>query len=350
MPNEETSLVKKSPQMAITERGFSPATMEEAWSYANRLAKTQFIPQTYQGKPEDCFIAIDISARLGVHPMMFLQNSYIVHGRPAMEAKLILSLVNGSGLFTDPLDYEVEGNDPSKSDYRVRAFATRVSTGKTLYGPWITWKLVKGEKWDSKQGSKWQTMPEVMFHYRAASWFTNRHCPEVKMGLMGIDEANEDAHRKHVESTELPAQTRSKFGPRTTAPTESDPGTDAPAKDEAEPTAETATEGENAGATEGSEGADPTTGADSQNETQESSSANTSTTPGPQTEAETDPLKLPDNIDDLDKPTFVCTNKKCKQAGVVTTDVISKVVQGKPVNICKKCIGQMDPAPKSQTK
>jgi len=43
-------------------------------------------------------------------------------------------------------------------------------------------------------------MPEVMFHYRAASWFANRHCPEVKMGFMTTEEAQEIPNRKHVDS------------------------------------------------------------------------------------------------------------------------------------------------------
>ena len=71
MPDKEepTTELAKRPQLSMSQNGFAPANLEEAWTYANRLAKTQFIPPNYQNKPDDCFIAIDISQRLGVHVM-----------------------------------------------------------------------------------------------------------------------------------------------------------------------------------------------------------------------------------------------------------------------------------------
>jgi len=181
-------------------------TLDEAWRYADCLSKSQFVPKDYQGKINDCMIAIEMAERMNIAPLMFLQNSYIVHGRPGMESKLVISLINQSGLFSDPLDYETVGVNPEDEGYQCRAFASRKSTGKILFGPWITWKLVKSEGWAGKSGSKWKTMPEIMFHYRAASWFANRHCPEVKMGIPTADELRDQAPesgRKKIESKEV---------------------------------------------------------------------------------------------------------------------------------------------------
>jgi hypothetical protein len=158
------------------------------------------VPGRYQGKPDDCIIALDLSMRLGVSYLAVMQHVYNVKGRPAMEAVLSTGLTNASGVFCDPLEYEVEGKDAKKDDYRVRAFAKRKSTGTVLYGPWIDWPLVKGEGWHKKDGSKWLTMPEQMFHYRAASWFSRRHCPEVTMGMLTPEEAEEIPQRIPVES------------------------------------------------------------------------------------------------------------------------------------------------------
>jgi len=184
-------LAEPKANLAMTNRGFVPQTMEEAWRLSEALAQSGLVPDTYKGKPRDCLIALDLAGRLGVSWLAIMQSVYSVHGRLGMESKLVASLINTSGLFTDPLDYEIAGNDPDKTDYKVRAFATRKSTGKVLYGPWITWKMVSAEGWDSKSGSKWKTIADVMFHYRAASWFANRHCPEVKMGMMTTEEAAE---------------------------------------------------------------------------------------------------------------------------------------------------------------
>jgi len=186
--------------LAMTRRGFEPTSMEEAWRFATALAESDMVPDRYKGKPRDCLVVLDLSARLGSSWLAVMQHVYSVHGRVGMESALVTALVNQSGMFVDPIEYEVKGDDASKPDYKVRAYATRKSTGTVLYGPWIDWKLVKAEKWDGKDGSKWRSMPEQMFHYRAAAWFQRRHCPEVTMGMLTTDEAA-DIGPKHVEST-----------------------------------------------------------------------------------------------------------------------------------------------------
>ena len=314
---EETTLTKKSPDMALTSQGFAPQTMEEAWSYATRLANTQFVPDTYRGKVDDCFIAIDISARLGVHVLMFLQNSYIVHGRPAMEAKLIQALTNNSGLFHDPLDYEVIGEDPDHQDYKVRAFASRKSTDTVLYGPWITWKLVKGENWNAKQGSKWKTMPEVMFHYRAASWFANRHCPEVKMGFLSTEEAEEIPDKKHVDSTTVTGVAGVKkalLGKAADNPEPAEEPKDEaePAKDAAEYNLNTTDDDGGKEAPKGEKDADPTA---SDSPTQKD-----------------DPTSSPDSQPTHDKTEYVC-----KGCGGVNISM-HNVKRGKPIPWCNDCV------------
>lgn len=173
---------------------------EHMWRIASLFSKSALVPEHFRNQPENCFIATQMAVRLGVDPFMMLQNTYIVHGRPGMEAKLVIALINSSGLFTDSLDYEVSGEDPNGDTYRVRAFATRKTTGKVVYGPWIDWKLVEGEGWLGKTGSKWKTMPGMMFMYRAAAFFGRLHCPERLMGMQTADELD-DVGSKHVENT-----------------------------------------------------------------------------------------------------------------------------------------------------
>jgi len=82
----ESQAIEKRPQVALSQNGLVCKTMDEAWRFAQFLAKSQFVPEQYQGKPGDCLVAIDAAQRLRVSPLMFLQNTYIVHGRPGMEA------------------------------------------------------------------------------------------------------------------------------------------------------------------------------------------------------------------------------------------------------------------------
>lgn len=182
---------------------FDSAKFNQAWRAAKLFASSAMVPERYRDRPADCFIALDMADRLGMHPLMVMQNVYVVNGNPGMQAQLVIALTNRSNLFTGPLEWEVEGDDPEKQNYRVRAYATRKIDDKTLYGPWITWPIAKGEGWYDKKGSKWKTMPDQMFHYRAASWFVNRHCPEVKMGMPTTDELRDmaPAHVVKIEDT-----------------------------------------------------------------------------------------------------------------------------------------------------
>jgi len=197
----ENDKTKPEPKaaLAMTSRGLEPIDIEGTYRFANVISKSDFATPMYKNNEANCMILLDLQARMGVPWMMLMQHVYIVHERPALDSTLSTALVNRSGQFKDPLEFEVEGKDVRDKDYRVRAYATRTSTGKVLYGPWIDWQLVRGEGWDAKAGSKWKSMPDQMFHYRAASWFQRRFCPELTMGMMEVSEA-EEAGRIIVES------------------------------------------------------------------------------------------------------------------------------------------------------
>jgi hypothetical protein len=167
---------------------YNPAAFDQLYRAANLFASSDLVPAAYKGKPANCFIAIEMADRMGISPFAVLQSLVIIQGKPSMEAKLIIALVNDSGIFEDPLEYEVVGDDPFAADYKVRAFATMKKTGKKCLGPWIDYRMVKGEGWLSKGGSKWATMPSIMFSYRAASFFAKLYCPQITMGMQTREE------------------------------------------------------------------------------------------------------------------------------------------------------------------
>ncbi len=195
-------LAPKPPNVAMTQGGFAPADMEQAWRFANALARCNFVPDTYRGKPDDCLIALDLAGRLKTHWLAVMQHVYMVHGRPGMDAVLTIGLVNQSGQF-EPIQYEVQGDTVTAPNYRVRAYSRRTGSEAVLYGPWIDWPLVKSEGWYDKSGSKWKSMPEQMFHYRAGKWWQSRHCPEMTLGMPSTDELHDMSERKPVESTDV---------------------------------------------------------------------------------------------------------------------------------------------------
>ena len=71
------------------------------------------------------------------------------------------------------------------------AYAVEKSTNERLESAKVTIEMAVKEGWYTKSGSKWQTMPEVMLRYRAASFFGKIYAPELLMGLQSAEE-NQD--------------------------------------------------------------------------------------------------------------------------------------------------------------
>jgi hypothetical protein len=161
----------------------------EAWKMANVLASTSIVPEAYQGKPANCLVALEMSNRIGVSPMMVMQNLDIIYGRPAWRSTFVLSVIKTCGQYSD-VRYEWAGQQGHDS-YGCRLVATDNHTGKPVYGEWVTVGIAKAEGWYGRKGSKWTTMPGQMLGYRAASWFGRMHCPEILLGMHSVDEVQE---------------------------------------------------------------------------------------------------------------------------------------------------------------
>lgn len=158
---------------------------------AKAFAQSDLVPKQYQGNIPNCMIALDMSQRLRANTLMVMQNLYVVHGTPGWSSKFLIATVNVCGRYSS-LRYEWKGA-PGKSDYGCRAWAIERDTEQRLDGVWVTWEMVKAEGWDAKNGSKWKTMPDQMFVYRAAAFWQRAYAPELGMGLQTAEEL-EDAY------------------------------------------------------------------------------------------------------------------------------------------------------------
>lgn len=164
---------------------FDRPMYEQAYMAAQLFAKSDLVPGHFKGKPENCFIALQLAMRFKMDAFMVMQGCYIVHGRPGFEGKFIIALINASGQFQDPLDYDFEGVMGS-DDWRVVVSAKRAKTGK-LCSMTFRYSTAKAEGWVSGN-PKWRNMPEQMMMYRGAAFFARVFCPEVIMGMQTSDE------------------------------------------------------------------------------------------------------------------------------------------------------------------
>ena len=163
--------------------------LNQLMQMATTLSKSTIVPMNYQNRPENCLIALDMATRMGVSPMMVMQNLYVVQGKPSWSGTAIASMIRNCGSFTDvEVNYVGQENSDSWGCY---ISAKNKKNGKEINGGTVTIAIAKAEGWYAKTGSKWKTMPAQMLAYRAYSWFGRVHAPELMMGLQSTDEVED---------------------------------------------------------------------------------------------------------------------------------------------------------------
>ena len=184
--NEEkgVAIVEQATQLTTNSVWENKDAFNQIFRAADMLSKTSIIPQSYQGKPQDCFVAIEMANRMGVSPMVVMQNMYVVKGKPSWAGQACTMLINSCGKFKDVKHiYTGEKGKPNRGCYVT---ATRISDGSQVDGVEVTMQMAQSEGWTSN--SKWRNMPELMLAYRASAFFARVYCPEAMMGVQTAEE------------------------------------------------------------------------------------------------------------------------------------------------------------------
>ena len=203
MENEIQELVASpQPELAPVTVWTDKKQFDQLLRAANMLSQTSIIPATYQGKPQDCFVALEMATRMGVSPLVVMQNMYVVKGKPAWAGQACTMFINSCGKFMQVKHvYTGEKGTDSRGCYVT---ATRISDGIQVNGVEVTIAMAKAEGWTSN--TKWRTMPELMLAYRASAFFARVHCPEALMGVQLADEIYDaDANRSATRTSTLTA-------------------------------------------------------------------------------------------------------------------------------------------------
>ena len=184
--NEEkgVAIVEQATQLTTNSVWENKDSFNQLLRAAQMRSQTSIIPQSYQNKPQDCFVAIEMANRMGVSPMVVMQNMYVVKGKPSWAGQACTMLINSCGKFKDVKHiYTGEKGKPNRGCYVT---ATRISDGSQVDGVEVTMQMAQSEGWTSN--SKWRNMPELMLAYRASAFFARVYCPEAMMGVQTAEE------------------------------------------------------------------------------------------------------------------------------------------------------------------
>ena len=182
---------------------------------AKPLASSDLVPDQYKGNIANCIIALEVAQRMGAPILSVMQNLYIVKGKPGWSSQFIIGAVNNSNNFK-ALQFRIKkDNKKRKVTYSLtewqydpverKKLPVKITKtvmikniscvaysydkdGKKLTGPEVSLEMAFKEGWFDKDGSKWQTMPELMLRYRAAAFFGRIYAPEILMGMQTAEE------------------------------------------------------------------------------------------------------------------------------------------------------------------
>ena len=232
--SETTTLAQMQTSAVIAPKNDAPMSLltgagfEQLQRVAKALAGSTLVPVQYRAFTEkkeygtvvghvpnpaglpNCVVALNMALRMGADPLMVMQNLYVIEGRPSWSSQFIIASLNSCGRFS-PLRFDL--SEPGKTEdltysatfwkegkkvteqrkAKIRhqtctAWVIEKETGERLNGPTISMQMAIDEGWQTKNGSKWLTMPEVMLRYRAASMLGRLYAPELLMGLQSREE------------------------------------------------------------------------------------------------------------------------------------------------------------------
>jgi hypothetical protein len=164
---------------------------------AKLLASSQIVPQSYRGNVADCVVAIDMANRMGLLPIVVMQNSQIVHGNFSWKGTACKAMIDSCGRYTKTRYVEVGERGKDTWGYYLEAID---KDGEDIKGVTVTIDMAKKEGWYGKNGSKWQTMPELMLQYRASAFFLRTQCASLAMGFLTAEENEDIANLKNNKS------------------------------------------------------------------------------------------------------------------------------------------------------
>lgn len=198
--NEPTQLTEVQPAAMVGGNVWQDkAAFNQLLRASQMLSQSSLVPQNYQGKPQDCFIAAEMAARMNTSPIFVMQNLYVVKGKPSWAGQACMAMINACGKFKNVRHVYVgqKGTD-SRGCYVT---AERISDGEIVQGTEVNMSMVKAEGWISNP--KWKNMPEQMLAYRASAFFARVHCPEALMGLQTYEEVIDVQPREKTGAEEL---------------------------------------------------------------------------------------------------------------------------------------------------
>jgi hypothetical protein len=166
-------------------RGLALASFDDAFRFSQMVAKSEFAPKDFKGKPESCLLAIQHGSEIGLSPMQSLQSIAVINGRPCVWGDAALALVQSSPACEYVKEY-VEGQGDSLTavcEVKRRGYPA----------PTVSRFSVADAKRAGLAGKSgpWSQYPERMLALRARGFALRNAFADCLRGLVTAEEAQD---------------------------------------------------------------------------------------------------------------------------------------------------------------
>lgn len=168
----------------------TPKNLSEAIEYAKLIAESGMVPKSFQGRPQDVLVAVQMGAELGLPPTQALQNIAVINGRPSVWGDAVLAIVKASPL----CEYVHESFD--------EASKTAVCTTKRRGDDKEVTQTFSFE--DAKQAGllgksgPWAQYPKRMAQMRARAFAVRDAFPDLLRGIAVREEQQDIVVEKDI--------------------------------------------------------------------------------------------------------------------------------------------------------
>lgn len=174
-------------------RGLALQTMSEAMAFAQMVAKSDFAPKDFRGKPESCLLAIQHGGEAGLTPMQSLQSIAVINGRPSIWGDAALALCMAS----PACEFVRESSEGDGDAMVATCEAKRRGYEKPTVARFSVADAKRAGLW-GKSGP-WTQYPRRMLQLRARGFALRDAFPDVLKGLVTAEEAQDYSQPEPAE-------------------------------------------------------------------------------------------------------------------------------------------------------
>jgi hypothetical protein len=172
------ALTKTSDAMSSA---LAPRSFDEVMRFAELLARSDFVPPAFKGKPGNVIAAVQMGAELGFSPMQSLQNIAVINGKPGVYGDGLLALIQGR-----PDCEDITEDKPTPAN-KMTATCTIKRVGRSaVVGTFSEEDAKKAQLW-TKQGP-WTQYPKRMLQMRARAFAIRDAFADALHGIGIVEE------------------------------------------------------------------------------------------------------------------------------------------------------------------